>query len=393
MTIVPAHRRLAVFRGRSEGTAARPAERFAPFDGLRAIAALLVFMTHMNEWRFPGGWIGVELFFALSGYLITSLLLAEWQRTRRIDLKAFYVRRTLRLAPALVVLVVVVTAVGFIQGVDGTVADSLAAITYTMDIYAPSTGGLGGALGHTWTLAIEEQFYLIWPVVLLFALRRAGGLRRTAVALAGVAAVAATAGGVLAAVAGTDTAYETPMPHLPVLLAGVGLALVARHRRRWLQGLHGWWAPTVAVTAGAAYLFTANHAQLWLYFGGAAALAVPCVLLLGHLVVRPNGLAARALQLRPLLWLGKRSYGFYLWHRPVIDMLGLASLPAWVPSSAAALVPTLVLTMASWWFVETPALRLKQRWAVRPEPVRLSALAQKRWCWSAEQDSSSYSLN
>ena len=198
--------------------------RLDPLDGLRAVAVTVVFLHHVFLGSWPGGFIGVEVFFAISGYIITSLLLREWQHTGDLWLAGFYTRRFLRLMPALAVSVIVLTPIGFVVGRHDAPRDGLAAITYTMDIFAPLTKARnGGVFAHTWTLAVEEQFYLLWPLLLLTMLRR--HIRAVwIVAGIGVAAAVGTAAVTLHH-GGVPPGFGwTPFPHLPSIAAGVVLA-------------------------------------------------------------------------------------------------------------------------------------------------------------------------
>lgn len=341
----------------------RGSGRFDAFDGLRAIAVLLVYANHVKADVFPGGWLGVDLFFVLSGYLITSLLLGEREKTGSIQLRAFYVRRFLRLMPALTVTVLVTAIVTRFVDI-GRAVDSVAALLYLMDIYAPVTQELGGLVGHTWSLAVEEQFYLVWPLVLVFGLMRRWRFPRLLVA---AAVVCVAAGLVVAAAVGTFYAYRSPFPHVPELLAGVGLAFAVRRNAPWLRTLRRpWVAPTVLACLVAGSLVV-GQTDWWLFAGGLVAVALALAAMVGSLVVEPTSHAARALSSRPLVWLGQRSYGFYLWHFPVVVVLEKYMDSGWV-LALVALPLSLFITVASWRLVEQPFLRMKERFE-RPGSV------------------------
>lgn len=167
----------------------------APFDGLRAIAVVAVLAHHAHIPRLDGGFLGVDLFFVLSGFLITALLVQERDRNGRIDFRRFYMRRGLRLFPALLVSGAVVWAYAAFVAPAELASDTLFglpwAVTYLTD-YAAMFADRGlGMVNHTWSLAIEEQFYLVWPPVLAGLLARWS--RRTAVAVASVTIVAVIA--------------------------------------------------------------------------------------------------------------------------------------------------------------------------------------------------------
>lgn len=150
------------------------AMRYVPaLDGLRALAVTLVFLVHTTQ-HFPGGWIGVDIFFVLSGFLITSILVAEHEKTGVISLSRFYMRRACRLLPALVAVVCVslTLAVWLHSQTHDTVIDAVAALLYLADYrYAFMPGAGVTALMHTWSLSVEEQFYFVWPLLLIALLR------------------------------------------------------------------------------------------------------------------------------------------------------------------------------------------------------------------------------
>lgn len=332
--------------------------RASQLDGLRAVAVVLVFLHHWDMSAFPGGFLGVDLFFALSGYLISSLLIEEFGRANRIAMGRFYARRALRLAPALLAMVVPVTVTGIVLGIGQPVREAAAGVSYLMDFYAPGTHGGGGLFAHTWSLAVEEQFYLVWPVLLLCGLRERWHMLRL---VAGVSTALTAASGLCLLVLhiGTQAMYWSPLPHVAELGAGTALAFAVgddRVRRvlarRWIP-----WGALVALTWGLVHL---SEAPRMLYLGGFAILGLGCSALIGHLVVAPEGGASHVLRSAPLAWLGRRSYAFYLWHYPVL--LVAASRGATTGQAALVGLPvTLLATALSWRFVETPFLRLKER--------------------------------
>lgn len=333
--------------------------RFAPFDGLRAVAVLLVFAHHLAGRYVPGGWIGVDMFFALSGFLITSLLVDEFGRHGRVDMRAFLMRRALRLVPALVVHVALVTPVALVAGVAHVIGGALAALTYTTDFYAIA-GGDSWIFGHTWSLTVEEQFYLLWPTLLILGLLRR---RRMLGTLVGVTLLSVAAGAVIATTVSTSMAYALPFSHLPTLLGAAGLALALRRGANRFDWVGTAWIPVVAGAAVLSIVLLVDESTTWLYCGGMAALGAVLVLLVAHLRVRPTSRLARTLTLRPLVLLGERSYGFYLWHFPVSALAHHLDAPPPVAGLLAVTV-SLALTEASWRLVERPFLRLKRRYTI-----------------------------
>jgi peptidoglycan/LPS O-acetylase OafA/YrhL len=333
--------------------------RYAPLDGLRAVAVGLVFLIHADAAVFPGGFIGVDIFFALSGYIITTLLVQGQRRSGRSDLGGFYLRRFLRLVPALAVMVAVVTPVALRLGY-GSIGDTVATMLFVQDIRVSLPGhAVATLLSHTWTLGVEEQFYLVLPALLVATAWRPARAARVLGAVV-VACAIATAG--LHHLDGETVTYGSPITHAPELACGalVALALGTESGRRRLSPLRHDAVPVVAVLAVAVALFHLDLASRWLYLGGWPLLGAAFAAVVAHLVLAGDGRAARTLSWGPLRWLGLRSYGFYLWHYPVLAFLVFQHDPLWT-HFVIGLPVALALTEASWLVVETPCLRLKDR--------------------------------
>ncbi|MDE3131437.1 MAG: acyltransferase [Acidobacteriota bacterium] len=303
-------------------------------DGLRALAVAGVFLYHANVGWMPGGFLGVDLFFVLSGYLITSLLMREWGERGSIELGAFWGRRARRLFPAVAVLILFALLAALTlarDDLDRTRTDALSAVVYLTnwhEIVAShsyfSQFGRPSLLQHLWSLAVEEQFYLVWPLLLIVGLRR---LRRGGM----VALTAALAAGSCALMwlsyspaadpsrlyYGTDTRAFT-------LLIGALLAFAWPAAQARLHGMRRSKmtveAVGVAALAGVLALFVSLHDfDPWLYRGGFLLMAVLGAALVGA-VAYPGTRLERALGCRPLRWLGARSYGIYLWHWPIMEL-------------------------------------------------------------------------
>jgi peptidoglycan/LPS O-acetylase OafA/YrhL len=346
--------------------------RFDALDGIRAVAIALVFLTHLNESLFPGGMLGVTVFFALSGYLITTLLLVEYQRRNRISLRAFYARRFLRLMPALAAMVVVTAAAGLAMGSRQTVRDAWPAITYLTDIVVPLTHHTGGIYNATWSLAVEEQFYLVWPAVLIVCLRRRWNLYLVALVFTAACVAVTVATTVHPTVQTLSDVYRLPTTHLPVMFVGIIFAL--SHRAGLPVTLRRYLAspivPIGVIAVLAMSLVAVSNKQLWLFWGGWVGFGIVSTSLIGHVTVTPAGWAARALSTRLPVWLGRRSYAFYLWHGPVILLLKphLHSTPI---LGCAALAASLIIAQGSWTVVEQPFLRIKRRFEL-PQATSLA---------------------
>jgi peptidoglycan/LPS O-acetylase OafA/YrhL len=349
------------------------------------LAVLAVLSAHTGVMLALGGWLGVDVFFVLSGFLITSLLLKEHAATGRISLRNFYARRALRLYPAVVVLLVVGLAfyrqLGNQPGGSGesTLAGygltAVVVATYTMDLVFGLTGQPVGQMSHTWSLAVEEQFYLLWPLVLLFLLR-AG--RRVVVWAAVIALASLVTMWALippSASGSPDYAYYLPVSRFWELMVGCAVAALVERRQipSWLT--RTWISYVAVVTVGATLLVAAYVGSRLPYprAGGGSVMgwAIPLVVaavavILVHLTAGPPSRMAWLLGRRPLVWLGRRSYGVYLYHFPILVVLEHFVAERRMVVALLMLVLTLVMADASYRLVERPFLRLKRRFSRVP---------------------------
>ena len=387
---------------RPSPTAARPdsvgpaPKRLAGLDGLRGIAVTLVVVYHFFPAALPGGFVGVDVFFVISGFLITGLLLAQHRRTGRFALGRFWQRRALRLLPPLVPLVLVACTAAWLIGGDVLVGigwQVLGAVTfgYNWVSIAGSTSYFDSAqpelFSNLWSLAVEEQFYLVWPCVLFAVLLIRGPGRRVAM-VGGLAVAAALWMGALYHPGSDPTrVYYGSDTHSFGLFAGAALALLL--------------APGAWATALPRLRSALGRARPWLglsAFAGllAAAWAVPAtgsvtyrgglvaVSLLSAIVIWAavhGGRFGLSLDVAPLRYLGERSYGIYLWHWPVLVLVQVAwpvdpaAGSAWAPAGLAPGVTagalTLVAAAASYRWLERPVRVHGLRGGIR----RLSAAA------------------
>ena len=353
-------------RGRSApGLGYQPA-----LDGIRAFAVAAVLLYHAGESWMVGGYLGVDAFFVLSGFLITSLLIAEWHGKRRIDLQGFWLRRARRLLPALFVVmagIVAYTALFAAPGeVDAIRSDSLAALGYVANWRFIFSGQSYFAqftqpspLKHMWSLAIEEQFYLVWPLIVCFLLWWRKSLR--ALLVASLLMIAGSA--VLMAVLyhpGQDPSrvyYGTDTRSQSLLIGAVVGILLFVHGPIRTQRARV--AVRLAALVGAAYTI-----WLWsrmsertdnLYRGGflLAAIAVAAVIVS---VVQPDrGALGAVLSLSPLRWVGRISYGLYLWHWPVyLWLTGARTGLHGTELLALRLAVSVAFAAASYYLIELP---------------------------------------
>ncbi|MFD1858561.1 acyltransferase family protein [Aeromicrobium camelliae] len=345
--------------------------RLASLDGLRAVAVLLVIGYHAAPEWVPGGFVGVDVFFVLSGFLITALLLRELHRDGRVRLRAFWIRRLRRLAPALATMVGATAALTLVVGHEtaaGLRSQVIGALTWTSNWVQIHEGwsyadeGLPPVLNHLWSLAIEEQFYLAWPLVFV-VLMTLGGRRLTRVATVLLVVTSAALLAVWYLTADPTRAYLGLDSHAFGLLLGATLALGGRpHLLR----------DDVAATAGDTKRMAVGGVCGLIALGGYAAF-VPWdsqITYLGGLVAAnvaaaaivpaaANGtVLARVLAAAPLRWLGERSYGLYLWHWPLI-VIATRLTPAEHVRLAAwgAVLLAVLAAAASYRFIELPMRR------------------------------------
>jgi peptidoglycan/LPS O-acetylase OafA/YrhL len=355
-------------------------------DGLRGLAVALVLSIHFFGWP-PGGFLGVDLFFVLSGFLITVLLVEEWGLTGGVSLSRFYRRRFLRLFPALAALVVVhllylvvrpligeQTGFGSV-GLDRFVG-ALAGPFYLQNIALAFDLPLRSELGHLWSLALEEQFYLLWPPVLLVMLKGRLSPRRMAWGLViAIGMVCAWRLWLSIAEVSKDRIYYAPDTRFDSILVGClgGLWFVHASIDARLAA-----APRIARLAGislaiiGATLIASEY--LWaVYFGGGfTVLAVLSVLVILHAVLSDDDRLVGVLRARPLVWLGRLSYSLYLWHffvilameQFVVSFIGDPSRFERVALGAVEIVLSVGLAVASYQLVERRFLRRKRRYEV-----------------------------
>ncbi len=350
--------------------------RWAPLDGIRAVAILLVVAYHTGLPLLAGGGLGVTVFFVLSGYLITMLLLRASTMDRR-QLWLFYARRLLRLYPALVLLVLVCVAYAFLvlegPNRDYLLWQSLWSVTYMQDFVLASRERIDdyGYLGHTWSLAVEEQFYLVWPL-LLMAMSRAGLSDRRRLHI--VLALTATAAGwrTYLSAAGLPNRVGLGFDgNAEALLVGCSLAFILPMTAR--DGRAAKIVRSSMVIGIAAFPLLVLAPRSLPYDSGRLVAALITAVVIADLVLAPHSRLARAAGWWPLAQVGVVSYSLYLVHPVALHMLedavGLETTGERVLWAVPAAAIIAAATWASYRYVELPFLRLKDRLGSSRTPV------------------------
>jgi peptidoglycan/LPS O-acetylase OafA/YrhL len=376
-------------------------------DGLRAIAITLVVLFHypwivkpFHSAPVHGGFLGVDMFFVLSGFLITTLLLEERSKNGRVSLKGFYQRRARRLLPAFFVLFVLALIEHFVFSLQPTTAGLIGMLVYManwVQIWRPDS--LGGVFGHTWSLAIEEQFYLLFPLLLIGLIRL--GLRRVGLALALVGGALA-AWGWRVAVWHRQSVNKVTFVDFYAQITGRSLPDTDPFRfREWNRWYYGTDTRADALLIGCAaaviFVWLARRPLRRGFTIGAAVVAMIAFVVGGFVVARASipagwipdwglfllescaaitvlGLAlapraplSRVLSLPPLVYLGRRSYALYLFHIFIFQQLRtqrthLGSIAQfWL-----LMAVTLVAAELSWRYIESPFMRGRRRYEREP---------------------------
>ncbi len=376
-------------------------------DGLRAIAVLTVIAYHFGAGWLQGGFLGVDLFFVLSGYLITSLLIIEHGREGRIALGAFWGRRMKRLMPALMLVLAAVMVWGRFM-TDSTNwgqqrVDALWSLLYGANWHFIVSGQsyfteMPSMLRHMWSLAIEEQFYLVWPMVVIGALWLAKG-RLWALASLCIAGALASAWWMSHLWAADDPSrayYGTDSRASQLMLGALcGIALLRWAPRTNVARAFVQWFGTACFAAVMVMMVVARDRDSWMYSGGFLLFAVlACGSIVAFSQSGPNPVA-RVLSLRPIRWIGAVSYGLYLWHWPVSVAMSPARLDSWgLPDNTwfvavVRLALTFAIAALSYYLLEMPIRRHRftrnQSWVVAPLTILATIALIIGASWGATQ--------
>ncbi len=341
-------------------------------DGLRAVAILLVMGFHAHIPNMGGGGLGVDIFFVLSGFLITTILIKELQNTGRINLRRFYIRRVLRLFPALVLLITVFVAISAVQDEATflhTVKASVLVLTYVANWAMISNITEHIIFSHTWSLSIEEQFYTLFPLVLVWVLARLKWNHLPILLLVIIGTINIWRITLMAGGAPWYRIYYGIDTRVDALLwgcwLGVTLAIAVKRTEFW----EGWSRRAILPAIATLLLLTItadlnNATHMVVVF---PAVAMLTTLILFYLIIAPRGYVHRILEWAPLVAIGKVSYGLYLWHPPIYNLIRSVDIsPRQILLYGTPL--TIAMTLLSYYLVEKPFLRLSARLATNPLP-------------------------
>jgi len=339
-------------------------------DGLRGVAILLVLIVHGEILLTSSyGFIGVNTFFVLSGFLITCLLIQEYDKSNDISLRYFYIRRALRLLPALITMLLVFVAVAFLSDprkkAFQELYEALRALFYFTNWAQIFSIGQTSSLAHTWSLSIEEQFYFIWPVLLLFLLRKNSRNSLLSWVLLGVFLSVATR---ILLFLGTNTVsnpdrlavgWDTRADSL-FLGCYVGILVSSKLLPNWK-----WFAKALKISAmiscvGLLMIGIFHTNAPWMICIGWFLASVFAAILIAHFGSASSGLLHRFFENPILVYIGKISYGLYIWHFPILMFMRQHQLP-W--QHLMYLPPVFLVVLASYYLIEKPFLRLKDRFA------------------------------
>jgi len=354
-------------------------------DGIRAFSVIAVMLYHANIAWLPGGFLGVEVFFVVSGFLISSLLIEERESAQRIDLKQFWIRRARRLLPALVVMLAATAVCVAFYATDSApdfrrdVLPSLGYFSNWWQIFAVDTPYFAASslpvLRHLWSLAVEEQWYLVWPLLFAFIFGAKWMRPKISGALLVVCSAAIMTMTALRFVQDDETRtnflYLSTLTRSSGLLLGAAVAMLWRPWRK--NSLPRWWRSSVADAFAVAsiavigvLMATVHVADARLYQGGLAVTTIASAVIIA-VVMRPNGLFVKKFFSQELfVEIGRRSYGLYLWHWPIFVVVHARDSGNRL---AVALALTVIINEFVYQYVEIPTRQgaLGNWWHNRPQ--------------------------
>jgi len=335
-------------------------------DGLRAIAVVSVIIFHINANLLPGGFLGVDIFFVISGFLITSLLLKELQSTQKICLKGFYVRRIKRIIPALLIVIITTLLVGFLiltpadflSLLQSAVASllSLANVFFYFSLdqgyFAKDTAEV--PLLHMWSLAVEEQFYLIWPLLMAFIYNKKGSifLFYTLLSILLLSLILAQ----ISLGINQPFAYYSLPTRAWELAAGGALSIYLQNRKELSPNISNLFSLIGVFLIGASFLYVSKQSD------------IPGIdnipLIIGTLLLiiagkNTKNISRRILSNKIIVFIGLVSYSAYLWHWPLIAFTKYATIEIDIYTGSAIFILTFLLAILTYYLVENPLRKLK----------------------------------
>jgi len=346
----------------SESRSASPkrANHFPSLDGLRALSIIFVLVGHLSGTRGAGtldfgigdyARLGVVVFFVISGFLITSLLLSEHARKGRVSLKRFYIRRALRIFPPSYAYLAVICVLWFAGIQQFALRDFWHAATYTVN-FEPNSSW---RVGHLWSLSVEEQFYLLWPFAFVFL----GSRRAVWAALIVVALAPVARAGNRMFLWGTP---YSDLPMFPMVADSLAMGCLLAMTRGWLE-VQGWYLrlfrPVYSLLLLAAVLLISRYSGYTVIAVlGTSVLNVCLAILLHRSVYNPHDWAGKALNWRPLATIGVLSYSLYLWQQLFLNRHS----SAWINAFPQNILFAVAAALGSYFLLERSVLRLRDRW-------------------------------
>ena len=344
-------------------------------DGMRGLAVLAVIMFHARVPWFRGGFIGVDIFFVLSGFLITSLLVQEYNSRQHIDLKNFYMRRVLRLGPALVAFLAIFVSISLLmldaEKARSNIIDTLITLFYFTNWSWAFQIHPSQPLGHTWSLSIEEQFYIIWPTLLITFLRFTRSRINVIFAVvllllsSWLTRICLAAGG-----ASVDRLYDGLDTRGDELLIGCLLGiilssnLIKEHHQYQIENVLKFIGPLSVISLLLSSIFM-RLSKMYMYYWGFLVIEFSAIIIILDVFISQKSIIKRILLIKPLAWIGKISYGLYLWHYLIFyTMRGLGFRH--IVTMTIGTGVTFLVASASYYFLERPFLKLKNRLTPTP---------------------------
>ena len=354
----------------------REFKHFPALDGLRGIAVLIVMFYHVGlllpemHHYVKGGFLGVDVFFVLSGFLITSILLKEYERSGSINLKNFYYRRFLRLIPAFWVFLLVLYLVGYLLlpgGRHDVIYENynfFFAFTYLINWHVAANEGLQGNLTHIWSLAIEEQFYVIWSLVLYKAFGEGKTRKQIFYFTAGAVGLLIVTKAIRA-FSGTPTniLYNSTDTRIDAILIGCLAAMLyswkmlpdSFYKHRGFR-----YSVFTAFVLALAIIINFASSDASLYYGTLSVFALCIAMIVLRLITGEQSIAKTFLEWRPLRWIGQISYGLYLWHYLFFEFAKM-TFESFPVQLLVGVVLAFIVSTLSFYLIEQPFLKIKLR--------------------------------